>query len=264
MGTNLRRALRPGASTALIFASLILVSCDEKQKEDKASIEACTEALLHLLPQRPQERADRFTGKVEQFRALCRGGQRAVAAMNSPWVDWSNYWGTGDTTSLAPGILFSKGPLSPSGRGVTGALLDLELQRVELIRFNLFENSGTFKEYILGRNKVEGPVLRSWTPFELPKDHPAYKDIRIVEGEQLCQNDLIRGRTLTGICNDVRNPLMGATGQLFARNVEFDTTFPDLGGKCDGTGAPRRPYRASEAGSAGNQPPATYADPVEA
>ena len=27
----------------------------------------------------------------------------------------------------------------------------------------------------------------------------------------------------------MRNPLMGSTGQLFARNVEFDTPFPDLG-----------------------------------
>lgn len=47
--------------------------------------------------------------------------------------------------------------------------------------------------------------------------------------EQICQGDLIRARTLTGICNDIRNPLMGASGQLFARNVEFDATFPDLG-----------------------------------
>ncbi|MDO8630968.1 MAG: peroxidase family protein, partial [Phycisphaerales bacterium] len=39
----------------------------------------------------------------------------------------------------------------------------------------------------------------------------------------------MRFRTLTGICNDIENPLMGSTGQLFARNVQFEATFPDLG-----------------------------------
>ena len=47
--------------------------------------------------------------------------------------------------------------------------------------------------------------------------------------QQVCRGELIRKRTLTGICNDQLNPLMGSTGQLFARNVEFDTTFPDQG-----------------------------------
>ena len=45
---------------------------------------------------------------------------------------------------------------------------------------------------------------------------------------QLCKGELIRGRTLTGVCNDIRNPLMGSIGTPFARNVEFETTFPDL------------------------------------
>src|SRR5262249_8649814 len=30
------------------------------------------------------------------------------------------------------------------------------------------------------------------------------------------------------ICNDLNNPAMGSTGQLFGRNVEFESTFPDL------------------------------------
>lgn len=41
--------------------------------------------------------------------------------------------------------------------------------------------------------------------------------------------EMVRHRTLTGICNDIRNPLMGSTGMPFARNVELDATFPDLG-----------------------------------
>ena len=49
------------------------------------------------------------------------------------------------------------------------------------------------------------------------------------QAAQLCQGDLIRHRTVTGICNDIRNPLMGSTNQPFARNVEFEETFPRLG-----------------------------------
>src|SRR5207244_1918906 len=47
-------------------------------------------------------------------------------------------------------------------------------------------------------------------------------------GEQICKGDLIRFRTVNGICNDVRNPAMGATHSVFARMVAHDSTFPDL------------------------------------
>ena len=34
---------------------------------------------------------------------------------------------------------------------------------------------------------------------------------------------------MNGICNDINNPAMGSTGMLFARNVQFESTYPDLG-----------------------------------
>src|SRR5206468_8139218 len=46
---------------------------------------------------------------------------------------------------------------------------------------------------------------------------------------QWCGGELIRFRNLDGICNDLRNPLMGSTLQPFARNVQFESTYPDLG-----------------------------------
>jgi hypothetical protein len=222
---------RVAATLLILPAVLALTSCDEAQNDDKASLKACAEMVAHLLPANPAGRADRFQGKVEDYKALCRGGQKSVKAMGLPWVDWGTYWGAADATSKAPGVITGTGPLSPAARGVRGALVDLEMQRVELIRFNLFDNNGTYNEYILGRDGRDGPAIKSWTPFNLPKQHPDYAKLRITEnGEQICQGDLIRSRTLTGICNDVRNPLMGSTGQLFARNVEFESTFPDLGG----------------------------------
>jgi len=64
--------------------------------------------------------------------------------------------------------------------------------------------------------------------MRLGKTDPNYAAVG-GDGQQTCTGELVRARTLTGICNDVLNPAMGAAGQLFARNVEFSTTFPDLG-----------------------------------
>ena len=71
-----------------------------------------------------------------------------------PWIDWQNYWATGDASSRSGSLTTH---LSPNGRGVDGALLDLEYQRMELIKFNLFDNSGTFEDYVQGRDGVGGP-----------------------------------------------------------------------------------------------------------
>src|SRR5207302_1825436 len=70
--------------------------------------------------------------------------------------------------------------------------------------------------------------VRVWPEMRLPKTSPNYQAVG-GDSEQVCKGDLIRGRTLTGICNDIRNPLMGSVGTPFARNVEFDTTYPDQG-----------------------------------
>ncbi len=144
-----------------------------------------------------------------------------MARRDVPWVDWANYYSTADAASK------SAWP-TRNWRGINGALIDLEYERVELIRFNLFDNSGTFEQYKKGRGDREGPALKTWAEMRLPPGHPDYDSVG-GSGEQLCRGGLIRGRNLTGICNDIRNPLMGSTGALFARNVEFETTFPDAG-----------------------------------
>jgi hypothetical protein len=144
-------------------------------------------------------------------------------------LDWPNYWSAGDATSQAPAwLLADTKVLGPNAHGINGALYELELQRIELIKFNLFDNNKTYEVYVTGRDGEAGPVLNTWPEMRLPQSHP---DFTSVGGDQtqVCRKELIRFRTLTGICNDIRNPLMGSTHQLFARNVDFDTTFPDLG-----------------------------------
>ena len=208
----------------LLSAALLVCGCGLDPKD----LTACAELVTGDVRPIAEERAERFQGKVQEETARCRGGEKAVAARSGPWVDWQNYWGAGDAGSKGAESFWRFGHLSPKRRGIEGALLDLIYQRVELIKFNLFDNSGTYKSYVQGRGDTDGPLLKVWDEMRLPKAHPQYEAVG-GDGQQLCWNDLIRFRTLTGICNDVENPLMGSTGRPFARNVQFEAAFPDLG-----------------------------------
>ena len=167
-------------------------------------------------------RLQRFLGKVPKATAGCRGDGNAIQFLATPWVDWQNYWGAGDAHSKGrPGS-------GEDQRGTLGALSDLEYQRIELIRFNLFDNNGTYEQYVLGRAGVPGPSLKVWPEMRLAPGSPHYREVG-GDGPQLCRGDLIRFRTVDGACNDLRNPAMGSTHQLFGRMVDLDDTFPDLG-----------------------------------
>jgi hypothetical protein len=173
------------------------------------------------------ERSDRFLGKVSEDTARCRGGEAAVRWSKTPWLDWPRYWAAGDDQSRAGGLTSVLGFLSPNRRGINGALLDLEYQRIELFKFNLFDNSGTYENYIRNQDGMTGKLAKVWAQLRLPENHPSYAAVGAA-GKQKCSGELIRFRTLTGICNDILNPLIGSSNQPFARNVEFEATFPEL------------------------------------
>ena len=150
-------------------------------------------------------------------------------------------------------------------RGIDGALMDLEYQRMELIKFNLFDNR-TYEQYVTGRKvgseQIDGPVLKVWKEMRLAADHPNLGDVQILAGgDQRCKGPLIRFRTVNGICNDIDNPAMGSTGMLFARNVQFESTYPDLGLDQLAQEPPRRAHLAAQARPAGDQPQAVHARP---
>jgi len=197
-----------------------------KDEEAKALL-ACAQLVVDQLSvlKIPEVRAKRFQGKLSEATNLCRGGYQATGFRGTPWVDWSNYWGTGDVSSLPKGFISKNLPVT---RGVAGALIDLELQRVSLIKFNLFDNSGTYAQFVEGQNGVGGAALKVWPQMRLQPANPSFNDVG-GDGTQVCRGDLIRWRTVTGICNDIVNPAMGSAGMLFARNVEFETSFPELG-----------------------------------
>ena len=139
-------------------ALLFLAGCASSTKE----LKACAELVNSGFRPIAKDRTERFLGKVQENTAECRGGDRAVAYRGAPYVDWANYWATADAGSFYPGTNSVGGHLGPNGRGIDGALLDLEYQRMELIKFNLFDNSGAYKDYVEGRNGVEGPALKVW------------------------------------------------------------------------------------------------------
>ena len=212
------------------------------QDNDDAIRRACLEILARGPRTIADERTRRFEGKVSfDAVARCRGGDNAVAKRNTPWLDWSNYWATGDEKSRSDkrdNMAFPVPPLlkhliDRNTRGIDGALMDIEYQRMELIKFNLFDNA-TFRDYVTGRkdgkDTTEGPILKTWKEMRLPSSHPNFKDMAVApNGDQQCKGALVRFRTPTGICNDTRNPAMGSTGQLFGRQVQFETTYPELG-----------------------------------
>ncbi|XDB00023.1 peroxidase family protein [Sulfitobacter sp. LCG007] len=175
------------------------------------------------------ERENRFLGKVRSDTGNCRGGADFLALRDTPWVDWSNYWGTGGVASLSSWwqpLTFLAEHLIRDGRGVDGALMDLERQRVELIKYNLYDNY-TFETFVKGRDGRSGRILDTWPEMRLGPGDPLFEVVG-GDGEQVCTGALIRARTLRGICNDLRNPAMGSTGMEFARNASFPATFPTL------------------------------------
>ena len=194
-----------------------------------AELEACAKLVAQGFRPIAEDRADRFLGKVAKDTALCRGGDKAVRFLHTPWVDWSNYWATGDASTKADGrearTLLGE-HLKPSGRGIDGSLIDLEYQRIELIKFNLFDNY-TYETYVKGMGGKSGSAVNRWNEMRLPAGHPNYRDVG-GDGPQQCKDELIRYRTLTGICNDIWNPKMGSTGAYFSRNAQFESTYPDL------------------------------------
>jgi hypothetical protein len=197
--------------------------------DELAVVAACVRTFAGGLPLIAAERTTRFQGKVDEPHARCRGGDTAVREMKTPWVDWSNYWATGDADSKSARMDTGSFITDRNKRGVNGALIDLEYQRMELIKFNLFDNR-TYRTYVLGNaDHRDGATVKVWPEMRLARDDPAFRELQVDgDGAQHCTGALTRFRTITGICNDKNNPAMGSSGQLFGRNVEFESTFADL------------------------------------
>jgi hypothetical protein len=215
------------AVVVLVVLPGMILAVSPNTREEVRSLAACANLAFRGFRPVAEDPRERFLGKVQPYTAQCRGGSRVLAQAATPWVDWTHYWGTADRGSRSEFRIIPVSRLSRDQRGIDGALLDLEYQRIELLKFNLFDNS-TYEDYVKGRGDAPGRSVKVWPAMRLPNGHPNFADVG-GDGRQVCTGDLVRHRTLTGICNDVFNPLMGSANTTFARNVQFEETFPELG-----------------------------------
>src|SRR6478672_7983740 len=185
-----------------VAAAALMSACASIETQSPASdLLACARMAADGARPIATKRTERFLGKVGADTARCRGGERAIDARASPYVDWPAYWGAAGARSLTGDA--NAGALGAADeRGLRGALADLEYQRIELIRFNLFDNNGTYRQFVEGRDGVAGPVQKVWDEMRLPPTHPAYDAVGGT-GNQLCGGELIRFRNLDGTCNDI-------------------------------------------------------------
>jgi hypothetical protein len=193
------RQIGIGSWLAIVTGLCVLGGCAEHSPFGifVDSEKDCVEMLLQRDIQTvAKTREQRFLGKVPDTTARCLGGKHAESLREGPWLDWPNYWAAGDATSLAPARLLAHAKVvGPNAYGINGALYELELQRIELIKFNLFDNNKTYEAYVTGRAGEAGPVLNTWPEMRFPQSHP---DFKAVGGDQtqVCRGELIRFRTL--------------------------------------------------------------------
>ena len=91
--------MRREAFYVVLGAAILLAGCASSTKE----LKGCAEVVNSGFRPIAQDRTERFLGKVQEATALCRGGDKAVEFRDTPYVDWENYWATGDGSSMSPG-----------------------------------------------------------------------------------------------------------------------------------------------------------------
>ena len=211
--------------------------------------------------------------------ARSRSRPRAAAAANAPSSSAACPGSTGRTTGAT--ATRRRRPTRPTGaccrrslrhlldrntRGIDGALMDLEYQRMELIKFNLFDNL-TYETYVTAAattaRPMDGPVREG-----LEGDAACAAIIRTSRtcrsagtASSVCKGPATRFRTVNGICNDINNPAMGSTGHAVRpqRAVRIDLSGPRP--RRARAQPPRRAHLAAQARPAGDQPQAVHARP---
>jgi hypothetical protein len=180
----------------------------------------------------------RFAGKLPSWLMAKYGADKdaALRLNKTPWSDWAALKGA-DGADVPSSLMSSlknraqdyDGMFSGLVRGVTNkmaetsgkvnseigmlvGLVALEVQRADLLRCNMWDTNGTIDTH---------PIAAGGTP-ESPGADQRWASLQSPNIK--CEGDNLKFRTLDGVCNDPLNPLMGAKGQRFGRNVSFAAT----------------------------------------
>ncbi len=262
------------ALATLIGALSLPIVRAHAQDSDVAIRRACLQILVRGPRPLAEDRTARFEGKVAEPVARCRGGEKAVAARSGPWVDWSHYWATGNASSKSSKLDDPTLPIPPllqhlinrNERGIDGALMDLEYQRMELIKFNLFDNA-TYQQYVTGRPDRRRDGRRP-APEGLAADAAAAGSSEFPRHASSSQRrpavQRIAGALPHADRHLQRHPQSGD-------GIDRATVRPQRAVRSDlsrsrarsaGAQPARRPARSAQAGSAGDQPQAVHARPT--
>ena len=85
--------------TVAMALSYLLAPAYAEEDDTKSCISMASKGLREF----PDDRSKRFLGKVQEDTARCRGGDKALIYRNTPWVDWQNYYATGDGSTRKEG-----------------------------------------------------------------------------------------------------------------------------------------------------------------
>lgn len=149
---------------------------------------------------------------------------REARHKSDPWVPWQWYQGARDDSGLSAG--------GEPGRiaGIGKALIDLDRERVELVKENLVDTNGAYGDKgttkTIRNHKGKEATTKVWAAMQ---DGTSC-------GERTMANPLYRVRSIDGRCNDFENPPMGAQGERFARNVSIDSANKALKDFHEGNG----------------------------
>lgn len=216
----------------LLMVPLLASSCKTSTSSEP---EQSTSSAANNSSQVENPCPNRFIGKLPGPVMQAYGSKSAKIIADTPWVDWQALLGSNGTSS--PNKLMAE--LAKRGQDYNGlfsgvvknisqklanadanaraevgmliALLSLEQQRVDLLKCNIWDTNGTIDTYTPGSAKNHD---QKWASLQDPSAN--------------CTGDHARFRTMDGKCNNLDNPLMGATGQRFGRNVGFASTRSTL------------------------------------
>lgn len=216
-----------------LFASLFTVSCKFRSASDSSGSATNTRAPVASVS---NPCPTRFQGKLPKALLQSYGKEAALRLADTPWVDWQSLSGTDGKSSpnrllqtfkqrvadydglfsgLVKGAASNIAEKDAAVRGEIGmliALLSLEQQRVDLLKCNMWDTNGAADTYKAGDSQNRD---QKWATLQSANAN--------------CSGDRKRFRTMEGMCNDLDNPLMGAKGQRFGRNVSFAATAPRAG-----------------------------------
>src|SRR5689334_22740795 len=114
--------MKPWSTRTIVIASILVlppaavIVASPSVREEIRSLNACRQLGSAGFRPIAENRKQRFLGKVQEYTALCRGGNKALAYRNTPWTDWSTYWGAGDSSTQSRSL--TTGHLSRDMRGI--------------------------------------------------------------------------------------------------------------------------------------------------